>query len=115
MTISKPPKTIQVGAINYKVICSEAAINKASVESKSGSWGRHDPGKQQILLDPGLESDFMAEVLLHELIHVSLYHAGTDEDLSEEQTERVCNSVSSTLLSTLRANPDLVTFLMGDR
>lgn len=108
----KPPKSIKVGAINYSVVCSEAEINKASVEAKSGSWGRHDPGKQLILLDPNLKGDFMAEVLLHELVHVSLYHAGTDEDLSAEQLERVCNSVSSSLLGALRDNPELVRFLV---
>lgn len=113
MPNGKPPKQVQVGAIPYAVIVDEAAINKAKAdENDLECWARNFPAQQKIVLDPTLGPDFMAETLLHELIHLALHHAGTD-DLTSEQLERVCSSAASSLLGVLRANPALVTFLLG--
>lgn len=103
---------LQVGAIRYSVVVDEAAINRQSVEAREGRFGNHDAASQTFTLDPKMEPDFTAEVLLHEITHAVLYHAGTDEDLSREQLERVCNSVSAGLLDVLRRNPALVKYLI---
>lgn len=114
MAEAKPPSKVQVGAIPYSVVVDEAAINKACVEERSNRFGQHDPGTQTITLDPKMGSDFAAEVLLHEIVHVTLYHNGTDEDLEPKQLERVCSAVSSQLLDCLRRNPQLVRFLVKE-
>jgi predicted SprT family Zn-dependent metalloprotease len=92
-------------------VVDEAAINKECVEARDSRFGSHDPATQTITLDPKMGPDFMAEVLLHEITHILLYHGGTDEDLEKEQLERICNAVSAGLLDCLRRNPALVKYI----
>jgi hypothetical protein len=111
----KPPAKVQVGPYLYSVVVDEAAINKASVESQSWRIGDSNHGKLIITLDPSMAPDMMASVLLHEIEHACLAQVGADEDLTKEQLERVCNATSTMLLDTLRRNPKLVEFLIGER
>lgn len=111
---ARPPTQVQVGPYRYRVVVSEAAINKACVDAQDGRYGQHDPQSLTITLDPKMGGDMMASVLLHELEHACLFQVGAEEDLDKAQLERICNATGTMFLDILRRNPELVHYLTED-
>lgn len=60
-----PPKQFSVGSRTYLLEFS------ADPENTDGGkvWGFLDPIRQVLTLDPDMEPQYMAEILLHELLH----------------------------------------------
>ena len=94
------PQRVQVGAITYTL----------TYDATMGDLGETQPDKQRIALRPGQAPDYLADTVLHELLHAMLAH--TPLDLTHEQEEAICLTLAPALLDTLRRNAALADFLL---
>lgn len=102
----KPPKHLKIGPHYYKVINDKTGI-AADVALVRGSCHTE---RLTIALDANLPHTVKAQTLLHEVIHACLEGIVLDKDVDEA----VCQALDQTLLSALRDNPELVTFLVKE-
>lgn len=100
------PKTLRIGFGTFKVRSDRDAtqllIEQSRAGSASGDW-------LSINVRNDLPPETTAETLLHEVLHMALYAAGTELDTDEE--EKVVRPLSMMLFRVLRDNPQLVEFL----
>lgn len=80
---------------------------KAGMSDSADLLGRCDHRTHTIELEPEQQHSGMAEVLLHELLHVCL----AAMELPEKREERLVNTLAPSLLMLLRANPDVARYL----
>lgn len=113
MATAKPPATVTVGPYRISVVCTQAAIDRASMECSSELAGHFDSSAQQIRLAPDLAPDIMAESLLHEVLHAVAEAAGKPLGRSSDEEERMISALAPGLLDTLRRNPDVVNYLLA--
>ena len=108
--MNKPPEFVQIGPFRYAVSTDETAALKCAHESNS-TWVfgavRHKDLK--IVLTPDQATGQLRDTLLHEVLHGIIYVTGG----IAEGEEKIVQQLSSTLLDTLRRNPDLVWFLVS--
>lgn len=102
------PAFIQVGPIRYSLKIDQAALDHTGT-GKSGSTLHNS---QAILLCDNEGPDQQADTVLHETLHAIL--AQTYGELSVDEDERIISALSPLLLDTLRRNPDLVAYLVGE-
>lgn len=96
-----PPKRVQVGPIAYTLRQDDLITDV----------GQTHPDRQLILLRTNQAPDYLADTVLHEVLHACLAH--TPLELSEETEEHVCLVLAPALLDVMRRNPELVAFLLG--
>lgn len=100
------PRLIRVGAYRYAV----------TFKKGMGRLGETDSNKGTITLQPGQGPDYLADTLLHEVLHACWWRtfAATGlEFVSQPQEESIIAALTPTLLEVLRDNPVLVKFLTG--
>lgn len=107
----KAPRHVDVGPYRYKVVLDRAAIDRKSVEFEHALDGKFDLVGQTITLSPELGFDGLRDTLLHELLHALLVTL----ELDGKKEERIVLALAPLLLDTLRRNPKLVRFLLGER
>jgi hypothetical protein len=118
--VSAPlPRRLVIGHLAYTVARDQRAIDRKSLEQGGELAGYSWDCDQTILLAEKLGPDTEAETLLHEVLHQCLATAGIrlDEDAAagvKELEERAVRSLAGALLGTLRRNPKLVAYLVGD-
>ncbi|MFD6094760.1 hypothetical protein ACFVWN_01015 [Nocardiopsis flavescens] len=110
------PNRVHVGHISYTVTVSNAAIDRVDEEENATLAGYSRVSEQAIVLREDNPPDYQAETLLHEVLHQCLRASGYDPDAdaklgATDVEERTICAMTGPLLSTLRANPDLVTYL----
>lgn len=113
------PRRLVIGHLTYTVARDQGAIDRKSLEQGGELAGYSWDCDQSILLAEKLGPDTEAETLLHEVLHQCLATAGVrlDEDAAagvKELEERAVRSMAGALLATLRRNPKLVAYLVGD-
>lgn len=110
------PKTVKVGNITVKIIHNVAEMAKANIKHGNGDEkaGFMLEGEQQILIDPTLGPDIKADTLLHEVMHWIFYLSGGREFFSHKKEEQVISLLASGLHDTLKRNPELVAYLLGE-
>lgn len=110
--MSDMPKQITVGALTYTVVCDAASYAQSVVDHNEQVWGRVDPSKVQILLDPKQHDQHKAMALLHEVLH-ACWHV-TDPLDPNNAEEFAIRTLTGPLLDVLRRNPDLVAYLLAE-
>jgi hypothetical protein len=79
------------------------------------SRGDSRPDQLVIRLDTDRPHTAVAETLLHEALHCCWNHTALGLDTGDDNTEeRTITALAPLLLTLLRANPDLVTYLTAD-
>lgn len=79
------PKTIVVCGRPYNIV-------KAHIQD--GTLGETDSSSRTISLEPGLDAQRAYEILVHELIHATLYETGVANVLDDKQNEAVADAVA---------------------
>lgn len=107
--MSQPPAIVTVGPHRYEIVKDDGRI------SDEGANGKHYPDRLAIVYSTDPHPAKLQEVILHEVMHALLTAAGLDQELDDDHTESVARRVTPFLLETLRANPDLVAYLVADQ
>ena len=112
--MARIPERLQVGPYRYDIEVSTETIDAEAVESGMGLpgtyAGRHLPSRGKVLLAEIDSPDYLAETLLHEVLHAVIFSCGL-RDLGDDE-ERVVATMTPTLLDTLRRQPELVAYLL---
>ena len=108
---SKLPEVVYVGPYALNVVVTEPPeLNDADNPDMKLS-GRLRLEDNAVLVSPSQSGVYLADTLLHEVLHaVWAVAGGWSWDIDEE---RVIYSMSTVLLDTLRRNPALVDFLVN--
>ena len=110
-----PKARVKVASREYEIVVDEKLSEKAGVA------GAAMVDSEKIVVDPDLGHGVGRETILHELLHciwsVSGLGAGNGESkrFTPEQEEEVIWAISPLVLSMLRENPGLVTWLLEER
>lgn len=105
----EPPATIDVGPHTYRVVVDHDRLMEGD---RAGGCSRD---RLTIAIDPTLPHTQTADTLLHEVIHACLGSVQISIDAAEQERveELVALALGTNLLDVLRANPDLVAFLVA--
>ena len=104
------PDHVQVGPMRYTLAVNQAAINTEGHEA----FGRTHHKAQTIQLAEGQGADQEADTVLHETLHACFAISGIGASVSTAEEERIVAAISPLLLDTLRRNPELVAYLLGE-
>lgn len=109
------PKRINIGPYGVEVFCDEDKMHGERVKNEVvEAVGFCSTDTQEIFLDPNQGSDSMADTLLHEVLHYIFYITGGTNEFGNENEEKMIMHISSTLLDTLRRNPKMTRYLLGE-
>lgn len=100
----KLPRSVTVGHLKLRF---RELPNEEAVERGIDGWFDYENGRIEVA--EGLSPSVKAEITLHEILHAAFYVAKTG--LSDDEEEKVVNTIAPVLLSFLRDNPSLVTLL----
>jgi len=92
---------IKIGGMHWNVEVVESDLYEGE------KLGLTDYCNTHIFIRKTQSEDRMVETLLHELIHVALFHAGIDD-----HDESLINALSHNLLSLMRQNPELFDYII---
>lgn len=101
------PKKVRIGYLDYKI-----------EEYQDDEFeGDYSPQSQRIRIRTlGRSSAFIANTLLHEVMHGVYYHSSlkspNSSDSDTETEENVVNGMSNMLSQVFRDNPDLIRYLL---
>jgi hypothetical protein len=111
--IKQLPKQIRVVNVDVDVICDENIMAKANIKHGDGDEkaGLMIEAEQQILLDPALGPDLLADTLLHEIMHWIFYLNGGREFFGSKKEEQFVCLITSSLHSVLINNKELRDYL----
>ena len=104
------PKHITIGPLAYEVKTDKATLNQATVDGSTTFWAHIRFGEVDILIDDKQELAHQQMTLLHEVLH-GCFHVTMLDKKWEETAVRL---LTGPLLDTLRRNPELVAFLLGN-
>ena len=108
---AKRPSRVRIGPIEYKIKYKKKMPPLVG-EEEAETCGQHHPSVSQILLKDGMGDDFTGETLFHEIIH-GIFSQGP-HSLNYEEEESLVMLISSPLLDTLKRNPEVCHYLLGD-
>jgi hypothetical protein len=110
--VTERPGFLIIGGYRYRVENARGLIR---------TEGEHRRCSGRLLLDPAVPEsspDREREVLVHEILHAIRNNGGHDEEIGDDHKERsdatehfIC-SVQWGLVEVLRANPQLVSYLV---
>ncbi len=106
----QPPKIedirlVWIGSVPYEVVYKSPILGK---DDHKVLWGHIQQGEQRIEVDSLLPPEMKRIVLMHEIIHGLLTHAGLTDHL-EEIPERLAYQLDNLFIT----NPDLLTLWMS--
>jgi len=108
------PKDLIVGPYNYQVKNDKSSMDSARVKFDSlEAIGFTSTHEQCIYVDPELQEDMRAEVLLHEVLHAICEATGMGVYFEEKDEEQFIATVSPLLLDTLRRNEEFADYLLN--
>lgn len=102
------PTSVYIGPMNYVIEECDSLTSKRSDGTLSELYGRYRMGEALISLDKNLSDEYKPVVLMHELIHALLTHAG-----KEEQNEETIDLLAFGIIDLLQRNYALADYLMG--
>jgi hypothetical protein len=106
---------MKIGPYDVKILYKDAPMHKARVENDiTEAVGFCSPELQQILIAPEQGDDSKADTLLHEILHYIFYITGGSNEFGNETEEKMIMHIGSTLLDTLRRNPQATKYLLGE-
>lgn len=106
------PATLDVGPFRYAVVVGGPAYDRHRAEhGEPDLMGRAQHHTLEVAIRPGLAAGAEREVLVHELLHCCFNAAGQPMPAGPE--EDAVRALAPTLLAALRANPELVAYLLG--
>lgn len=111
------PKSVRVGPLRWRITTSlgdYAAF--AEAENDTTAVGFTNLQSLTIALKPNLPDSLLRETLLHELLHAIIQTQGGifTTAKKDELEEATVSAITPMLLSTLRANEDVLEFILGD-
>jgi hypothetical protein len=111
------PARLRIGHVHYVVHHSDAHINEVSFHASRQYAGYSNGAQCLIGVREDMHPDVEAETLLHEILHQCLRVTATDPDKDaqagcQDIEERTVAALAGPLLSTLRDNPALLTYLL---
>lgn len=115
-----PPTQLRIGHLNYTVTIDRTALDRETAEQGiPRRAGASHSATQLIELTDDMAPDYAAETLLHEILHQCLRVTAVDPDNDakaglDNVEERAVSAIAGPLLSALRDNPELITYLLGD-
>ena len=104
----KRPTTVKVGPFTYDIIYDAGILR----EKDPGLVGQTHHRNQQIIIRDDQVEDQIRDTLIHEIFHIIWVVAGLHERENMTQEENIA-AISPNLLEVLRANPDLVPYLLS--
>lgn len=103
-----------------KVMWRDITINREAPTFKndnSDEFGSYERRKNRINLQPELEGEILANVLIHEYLHVSIDDLSLNQEtketklLTEDIEEMLVNSVANHFIATVKDNKWLLPFI----
>lgn len=111
----KPPKVVRVGPLRYEIAFDQPALDRSAVTDGGDERdGEVDYDRGRIHVSPKLFPELQVETVFHEVLHTVTDQTGLRAELGEETDEKVVRRISPLLLDTLRRNPTLLRYLVGD-
>lgn len=107
----RPPTKVRIGPINFKIKVKKKLPPLAGAEEVD-TCGQHHSAASIIYLKDGMSVDFTGETLFHEIIHGVI--AQGPHSLTYEEEESLVMLVSAPLLDTLKRNPEVCRYILGD-
>ena len=110
----KPPASVKVGPHTHKVDVNAKRANDASI-----TFGQFDHVTGDIIVNPNQGSTQLQDTVLHEVVHaicdVQSCQAGGEAAIfaDDAHEERSVRAFTPWLLTVLRDNPDLTSFLLA--
>lgn len=111
------PKSVRVGPLRWRITTSLGDFHAfAEAENDTTAVGFCNLESLTIALKPNLPDSLLRETLMHELLHAIIQTQGGifDTAKTEELEEATVSAISPMLLSVLRANEDVLEFVLGD-
>lgn len=90
-------------------------IHDKNVAMEAGNFGSTHYKTATIFIDPEQSEANKRDTLLHEIMHVILWQTGMEYRLRNSEKvgeEEIIRSISTALLTTLRLNEELITYLL---
>jgi hypothetical protein len=113
------PESLLIGTVAYRVTIDPDDWMRIEHETKTGGYYGHTQHRTaMIYLNPGATPDVTRLTLWHEVLHALAEAAmGSPEwrklgGTKDEREERVIRTIEAPTLAVLRANPQLVAYLM---
>lgn len=107
------PATFRLGPFRWRLTRDQAELDRGKAEvGDADLHGYAQVERHVVVVKPDLAADEARHVLMHELLHVAVWHGVARVDDDDE--ERVVAAAAPWLLELLRANPRLVAVLLGD-
>lgn len=104
------PKNVQISAFNYTICVDQDYLDKEGAERGTTLVGLSECKPQKITISEAAD-DFMADTLLHEILHQCLIVTGVDVK-NRKVEEQLISTITPMLLDTLRRNPEVVKYLL---
>lgn len=107
----KLPDKVQISAFTYIISADQEYLDKEGEERGEKLVGLSEHEAQKITISEAA-NDFMADTLLHEIIHQCIRVTGI-EIKNEKMEEHLICVMTPVLLDTLRRNPTVVKYLLA--
>lgn len=109
---AQPPKHIKVGPYRYKVTWDAKGMEPFQDHSPN-AYGFSDHRQSRIAIAPNQSESSKRDTLLHEVLHCVTFVMGMGKTIEEMPEEELVLRLSPQLLSVLRDNPELLSYLTG--
>jgi Zn-dependent peptidase ImmA (M78 family) len=114
MATVKPPATVEVGSLTFRIHASKAAWDKVASEIDDYSmYGVCFKQTCDIYLRPDVDVSLQRETLMHELMHAVEASTGYMLESQRIQTHDFVKDTAPVVLDMLRRNPDLRAYLFA--
>lgn len=111
------PKTVRIGPLRWSITTSLGSYTTfAEAENDTHALGFCSLQALTIALKPGIPESLVRETLMHELLHAIIRTQGGIYETAkpDELEEATVSAISPLLVSVLRANEDVLEFILGD-
>lgn len=105
---ARPPKALDLLGKEYTVRVDHM------MRDLDAASGKCMPSKCLILLAGDQDVQQQRDTLLHELLHGLWSEMGLSEEVKDEHEETIVRRLGTALLYVLRANPELMDYLLGE-
>lgn len=102
------PKSVNVGYRKYKI--REFTTSERDLLGAAGA-SRID---SDILVDvTGYTTEFVANTVLHEILHLCFYHAGLRDKYDHKEEENIVNTLTNQLSVSMKYSPEVYRWIIN--
>ncbi len=105
------PRKVTVGPYRLTITRTKPATLR-ELDDQTDTLGHFNHADQTIWVSKAAKGDAAKDVLLHEILHSCWTLGGLRESKASKYEEAVIDPLSQALLGVLRANPDVVAWLV---